>query len=530
MPIGLADRIAGYVTEAYKSIPRRGAEAGGLLLGGVRLGPVIDIFITGFEPIPCDHLSGPSFTVSDAVQSEFRAAIARHASAEVIGYYRSHTRKGAGLETSDQDLVDRVFPGMSGLVLLIKPNGVSSLTGGYFFFQTGRLEMRPVGPEFPFLVSIPGGIPPPSIAEPDMDGRPEAKAPEPKFKELLQESLAFAELKSSEKEAPVSAPPVSTPIASGPIASGPQKVESAPRKVEAAALNFEAAAAGAVYEGGETNTRRRKLQWEIVAAGLMIMAALALLWWQYRGASGEEDAAASLPVPSHVAALGLTVRPGEGGWRITWNPASVAARGSVRGALDVTEDASHERIPLDESQIRAGAATYRPIGDDITFRLDLIAGDDSLATETYRVVIKARDSLTSSGAQRPVKTAKPAPKPEKQAEPSSKPSADREAADKPAPDKPTADYVESEVASRVTPEVPEGIRPRITSPLPIDVRVSIDREGHVTKATAVQHEDGLVDYLGKRAVAAARQWNFTPAKRAGKPVDSSRTIHFVFEQ
>ena len=266
----------------------------------------------------------------------------------------------------------------------------------------------------------------------------------------------------------------------------------------------------------ETSKRRSRLQWEIVAAGFMIAAALGLLWWQYHGTSGEEDSAISQAVPSRVASLGLAVQPGEGGWRITWDPNSTAARDSVRGALHVTEDDSHERIPLSATQIRAGTATYRPIGDDITFRLDLIAGDNTLATETYRVLLKPRET----------EAAAPAPQPK--TVPESKKAAPK--TERPEPKTEEGSYVESEVVNRVPPEVPEGIRPRITSPLPIDVRVSIDREGRVTKAAAIQHEDGLVDYLGKRAVAAAKQWTFTPAKRGGKAVDSTRTIHFVFEQ
>jgi hypothetical protein len=86
------------------------------------------------------------------------------------------------------------------------------------------------------------------------------------------------------------------------------------------------------------------------------------------------------------------------------------------------------------------------------------------------------------------------------------------------------------VLNRVAPDVPDGIRPRITSPIAIDIKVEIDREGRVAKATPVQHRDGLVDYLGKRAVIAAKKWTFAPAKRAGQPVGSTRTIHFVFEQ
>lgn len=468
MPIGLADRIAGYVTEAYKSLPRRGAETGGLLLGGVRLGPVIDIFITGFEPVPCDYLFGPSFIISDAVLAEFRHAAARHPAAEVIGYYRSHTRKGSGADPSDQEIIDKVFPGLSGMVLVIKPSGISALTGSYYFFQNGRLEIRAVGPDFPFLVSVPGGIPP--------------------------------EVTSVELAPPTPlAPPASLLAPPTPVAEE-MALEPAP-----------------------VRRRRRGLQWEIVAAGIMIAAALALLWWQYRGASGEDEATVAQAASSHVASLGLAVSPGEGGWRISWDTNSPAARTSVRGVLNITEDTSHERIPLNPSQVHAGATTYRPIGDDITFRLDFIARDNSLATETYRVLVKPREEEASAPppARETVAAPKVLPKPAPKAELKREREPEQEE---------KGQFVDSEVVNRVAPEVPEGIRPRITEPLPIDVRVSIDSKGRVTKASAVQHADGLVDYLGKRAVDAAKRWTFTPAKRGGKPVESSRTIHFVFEQ
>jgi hypothetical protein len=182
----------------------------------------------------------------------------------------------------------------------------------------------------------------------------------------------------------------------------------------------------------------------------------------------------------------------------------------VRGALNVIEVDSHERIPLDARQIREGAATYRPIGDDIAFRLELSLPDNSLSIETYRVLVKPRDT---AAVMPPAikKSAMPPP-----ATPPASP--------------PKEGYMEPEVVNRVAPEVPEGIRPRITSPQPIDVRVSIDSAGRVTRATPLQHGEGLINYLGGRAVAAARKWTFTPAKQGGKPVAGSRTIHFVFEQ
>jgi TonB family protein len=478
MPIGLADRIAGYSFEAYKSVPRRGAEAGGLLLGGVRLGPVIDIFINGFEPIPCDYKFGPSFIVSEELQKLFRAAIARFPPAEILGYYRSHTRKNPALDFTDQDLVDHVFPGLSGLVLLIKPSGVAKITGSYYFFQTGRLEMRSVGPEFPFLTTVPGGTPPPAAVEAD--------ASNSEFAEVMKKTLAA----STSNESAV-APPAEV--------LAPVKAPVQPKLVDG-------------DQDAERRKQRKRLQWEVVASGLMIAAALALLWWQYHGPSGEEAATVAQAAPSHVSSLGLAVHPGEGGWRITWDPASLAARESVKGVLNVTEDESRERIPLTAAQVRNGSATYRPIGDDITFRLDLVARDSSLSTETYRVLMKP-PTVQASQPKPPPTPEAATPKPPKKAE-----EAVEEA------------YVDSEVLTRVAPEVPEGIRPRITEPMPIDVKVAINRAGKVTKATVVQHEDGLVDFLGKRAVAAAQRWTFTPAKRGGKAVESTRTIHFVFEQ
>jgi hypothetical protein len=167
IPTGVVDRIAGYIVDAHKSVPRRGAEAGGLLIGGVRIGQVTEIFVTGFEPVVCDYAHGPSFILSDATQADFRVAASRHPAPEILGYYRSHTRPGYGLEPSDRELVARIFPGLSGLILLIKPVSALHLTGSYFFFQRGNLEMRRVGPEFPFVGSIPGGAPPPSIPDPD---------------------------------------------------------------------------------------------------------------------------------------------------------------------------------------------------------------------------------------------------------------------------------------------------------------------------------------------------------------------------
>jgi hypothetical protein len=469
IPTSVVDGIAGYVSEAYKSIPRRGAEAGGLLLGGVRIGRVTEISITGFEPVSIDYLYGPSFILSDASQAEFRAAMTRHQSSEILGYYRSHTRPGFGLETSDRELAARLFPGLSGVILLIKPASATRFTASYYFFQRGNLEMRPVGREFSFVGNVPGGTPPLFAADPE----PPPRRPDPP--RPIQEPF--------ELDPP---PPIKEP-------------EESP-------------------EDPPPVKQRKSLQWEIVAAALMIAVAIGLLWWQYRGDSTERDAGAHAS-GARVASLGLAVQTGEGGWRITWDPNTPAALDSIQGVLNVIEVDSHERIPLDANQIRAGAATYRPAGNDIIFRLHLVRSDNTLSTESYRVLLKsAAQEVAAAPAPPPVVKKSPMPPAEKPVDKPVEKTAEK------------GDFVAPEVLSRVAPEVPDGIRPRITAPQPIDVRVTINSEGHVTSATPIQHGDGLINYLADRAVLAAKQWTFTPAQQNGQPVSSTRTIHFVFEQ
>jgi len=82
---------------------------------------------------------------------------------------------------------------------------------------------------------------------------------------------------------------------------------------------------------------------------------------------------------------------------------------------------------------------------------------------------------------------------------------------------------------RAPPVVAAGIRPRIKGTVPIDVRVRIDEHGRVSSATPItKMHDGLEEYLGSRAVQAAKQWRFEAARENGKPVQGTQTIHFVF--
>ena len=84
---------------------------------------------------------------------------------------------------------------------------------------------------------------------------------------------------------------------------------------------------------------------------------------------------------------------------------------------------------------------------------------------------------------------------------------------------------------RAPPVIAAGVRPRITSPVSIDVRVEIDAHGRVTSAAPVtKPHKGIETYLAGTAVKAARLWRFEPARENGKPVVGSETLHFEFQK
>ena len=89
------DWIDEQVVSAFQSVPRRGAETGGILVGSKTFhGDRPVIIVESAEPIECEHRAGPSFLLSPR-DLEGLAAQMRRLEAEglvVVGYYRSHTR------------------------------------------------------------------------------------------------------------------------------------------------------------------------------------------------------------------------------------------------------------------------------------------------------------------------------------------------------------------------------------------------------------------------------------------------------
>lgn len=196
-------------------------------------------------------------------------------------------------------------------------------------------------------------------------------------------------------------------------------------------------------------------------------------------------------------------------WRVSWNPNATALHNARNVRLFVRErseqssddlpGADQNPIDLSARDLAAGSYQYHPLGSDVTFRLEVTEQSGRVSAESFRIV-KAEATAPA-----------PAPKPE------------------PAPN--AARMVQPRATYKAPAVVAAGIRSRIKGVVPIDVRVEIDTRGRVTAATPVtKAHSGIDNYLLSRAVQAAKQWRFEPARQEGKAVEGSQILHFVFEK
>ncbi len=167
--------------QAFLSLPRRGVETGGLLFGSQQDG---QLFIQGFEPIPCEHRYGPSFTLSDDDRTRLKEILGRSGLPPVIGFYRSYTGRKAEIEEGELTLLRENFPQGPFVFLQLQPVNAQACTAGFRLCQDGELLAEPPYVAVPFdpdhwNADAPAA-PKPPVLPPPYRARPmEASAPPP---------------------------------------------------------------------------------------------------------------------------------------------------------------------------------------------------------------------------------------------------------------------------------------------------------------------------------------------------------------
>ena len=325
--LDVVDRLAAEVMRGFGSVPKRGAEIGGFLIGTVRPGVPAIVRIDDFEPVACEYRRGPSyqFTEEDGAALEDgwqRLQPSASPSAYTVGYFRSHTRDGFSLAPEDLELLDRFLPGPAHVALLIKPYATKVSVGGFFVRVHGEFpEATPL--EFPLRRrELLGEEPAPRrpLAEGRMEGRGDR-------------SLGAA----------VAAPEESLPAVgfAGFEGSAPTDIEPPPAR------------------------SRLPRGW--------VWLPLIFLFMLLGGALGYELA---LTVGAHAAAsagqdlsLSLSVKKSGDNLRVSWSRLSPAVRSAQRGLLEIDDGGYTRPVALDAAQLQNGSLIYRSVSNSVRFRM-----------------------------------------------------------------------------------------------------------------------------------------------------------------
>lgn len=213
------DDIRLAVIDAFFSLPRGGAEIGGILLGDFRKG---EVRITGYAAIECEHAFGPSFTLSSRDQARLAEILAETRRSSpgrpAVGWYHSHTRSEIFLSDADQEIHRRFFPEAWQAALVLRPHTFQPTRAGFFFREEdGSIRGDASYREFDLdpLPPRPNG----AVAEPASP--PRAPAPRRESTRPKPASAAAAGLRppASVEKPPPASPPAAAPRKPRPAAS-----------------------------------------------------------------------------------------------------------------------------------------------------------------------------------------------------------------------------------------------------------------------------------------------------------------------
>jgi len=293
-----------------------------------------------------------------------------------------------------------------------------------------------------------------------------------------------------------------------------------------------------------------------------------------------------------VSRIGLQARRQNSDLELSWNYESPWVTAATSGLISIQDGTSTRKIPLDSQQLRAEKILYSPTSDQILIQLS-ITTPAGLASESVRAILLKPEIATASPPQKvqsssisvetprrleqviaaqAVKpfTAPPAEKPRPQAT-ASLPSEPRPAnlhSDRPAslvlppglsqtpvlpelprtapgapspapeqaprlaipqPSSPPVAYQPAIPLTKVAPIFPPNLKTLVSKPVTVAVRVSIDANGKVVKASALPQAN-VHQFFITEALHAVRLWVFQPARRGNEPVPSELVLQFVFRQ
>jgi len=390
------DDIRLAVVDAFFSLPRGGAEIGGILLGRWEPGRLV---ISSHVALDCEHAFGPSFALSPRDESILAGLIATSETPEArpVGWYHSHTRTEIFLSEADLDIHRRFFPEPWQVALVVKPHTFLPARAGFFFRDSSgsirnnaayseiALEPLAVQPAPMRASAAAASAAAPAVVEAAplvVEAAPVVVEPAPVIVESAPSVADAAPVVEAHPiiEAP---PPVEIPAAH----REPQPELHAPAAPQPAPWFVHEEPAAAPQPGAWNLQPEREPQfppplpprelhtarpWRNIALSLATAAALGGLAYVTRASwmpAAAVHTAQAAPPPS----LGLSTLDADGQLQIRWDSRSPGVLHAPGGVLFVTNGgAAPQRIALDQSHLLSGAFTIARQSERVDVSLSVL--------------------------------------------------------------------------------------------------------------------------------------------------------------
>ena len=344
---------------AFKRVPRRGLETGGILLGRTEFRDDTTTFwIEGFAPIESEHRFGPSYVLSDSDFAHLQTELTRNGVAS-LGIYRSQTRsEQLAIQDADVGLFEKCFGVSDNLFLMLAP---VSRIGAFYFREDGNLKCVH---QFT-LVS--------SLSTLATHGRTSSShvslhAPSSEGVQTVHANIARRSAdqagallvvnQSSDQEA--------IPGTVSTIHRGTGILPSKSSVTYRLWITETRRWATKLWSDSSGRSSGAKLRNWVLAAITLAVLTVNLLSYSFR------RSAANPRAPNY---LYLTVERAGPALRLLWDGKSSALRGATRAVLLIQDGDQQTDRELTPSEFMTGQFTYQPQHPAVTFRLNVYVGE-----------------------------------------------------------------------------------------------------------------------------------------------------------
>lgn len=361
------DRLNFDIMKGYGAVPKRGAEVGGILLGTAERGDRLIVRIEDFVTVPCEHLRGPSYILSDSDLARFDQTLEEWAPApdkriRAVGYFRSNTRGEFQLGPEDRSLMERRFLAES-VCLLVRPYATRIGEAAFFWNEGGAFPEQPSSEVFPFRRKELGGGPRPKRSAPGENGSKEL-AYDTGFRgngdtEELHAGLAGSAVASALVDTAV---PTFGGLA-GTRATGQEQ------------------AAG---ENTEKKAGKGAPGWVWIPLSFVFLLLGVVLGFQISMSLNKPSAPAKQVDPY---ALGMSVARSGDSLLVKWNLDAPAVQKALRAVLTIFDGDTRKTVDLALDDLARGGVLYRNHNESVRFRLEVFHSDARTVTESAEIKV-----------------------------------------------------------------------------------------------------------------------------------------------